>query len=77
MPFRCQRYPGDMGHDAKVAGMRRNLEDKTGKTVDGWHAALAGAGIADKKAARAFLKEAGVGHFQVRLVLSEWTPAAG
>ena len=57
-------------HDKKVAGMRRNLEAKTGKSVEGWIAALDAAGISDPKAARAFLKEAGLGHFQIRLVLS-------
>lgn len=60
-----------MSHDEKVAGMRRNLESKTGKDVSGWIAALEQAGVRDPKEARAFLKEAGLGHFQIRLVLSE------
>jgi len=100
-----------MSHEDKVAGMRRNLEAKTGRTVDGWIAALDSAGIIDAKEVRtrrpsgagdrrrlvhlrnpqvdrsasgpvpprrprpprAFLKDAGVGHFQIRLILSDRT----
>lgn len=60
-----------MSHEDKVTGMRRNLQAKTGRTVDGWIAALDAAGITDTGEARAFLKDAGVGHFQIRLILSD------
>jgi hypothetical protein len=60
-----------MSHEDKVAGMRRNLEEKTGRTVQGWIQALDELGLDDPKTARAWLKEQGVGHFQIRLVLSD------
>ncbi len=60
-----------MSHEDKVAGMRRNLEAKTGKNVQGWIDALAEQGHSDDKPARAWLKAQGVGHFQVRLILTD------
>lgn len=57
-------------HEDKVAGMRRNLEAKTGKAVAGWIAELDARGL-EGKAATAWLKEQGLGHFQARLVLSD------
>jgi hypothetical protein len=63
-----------MTHEDKVAGMRRNLEAKTGRSVDGWIRALAEAGLTDDAAARAWLKTQGVGHFQIRLVLTDRAP---
>lgn len=61
-----------MSHEDKVAGMRRNMEAKTGRTVEEWIAALQEQGLGEDKLARPWLKEQGLGHFQIRLALSEY-----
>lgn len=59
-------------HEAKVAGMIRNLEAKTGRTLEDWIAVLHEAGPASGHKARVdWLKTThGLGHFQAKLVVS-------
>jgi len=62
-------------HDDKVAGMRRNLQSKTGRSVEEWIAALQAADLPDRAAQTAWLKGEGLGHFQARLVLADLAAA--
>jgi hypothetical protein len=58
-----------MASPEKEAGMLRNLKAKTGRDLSEWLAHIAAEGPAERKELVAWLKEQGVGHFQVRLIL--------
>ena len=58
-------------HDKKVEGMKRNLEEKTGRSLEAWRAALEAEDLPDRKAKTAWLKAHRLGHFQRRLILSD------
>ncbi len=57
-------------HDKKTATMAATLEQKTGRSVDGWIALLRAEGPEAEHEWQAWLKEQGLGHFQARLVVS-------
>jgi hypothetical protein len=57
-------------HEMKVAGIARNLKDKTGRDLDEWVALVKREGPKDRKAQIAWLKNVhSLGHFQAKLVV--------
>lgn len=57
-------------HQKKIEGMRRNLKWKTSRDIDQWLDLLEREGPSDASPHEAWLKARGLGHFQVRLVLT-------
>ena len=60
-----------LGPKAMGDAIAANLEAKTGKTLEGWLAALAREGLHDREGALAWLKQQGLGHFQAQLVVQK------
>ena len=60
-------------HEKKRQGMIRNLPEKTGKTLEQWLRIASRAPVESDAELAAWLKqEHGLGHFQARLVVSEF-----
>ena len=51
----------------------RNLQEKTGKSLEEWFAVLRASGLLEKRDLKELLKKAhGVGHFQAQIIIKSY-----